>query len=319
MMKRAGIIVVGLIVVALLLVSTVTYTVPSTDKAMVLTFGKETRELNGANPDEAGLHFKWPWPIQRLVSYDGRTFMFESGIEQFQTKGDRQNMLATVYCAWRIEDAAKFYRSKETREAGEMALRELLKDIQGNVLGSHPMSDYVNTDLEKIKLRQIEHEMQTEMQESALKEYGVEIVMVGIKSLALPEDVTAAVIRQMIAERRRFITRYEGEGAARATAIRERAKAAKDKIVSFASRRAIDIETRGQEAAAEYYKTYDQNESLSIYLRWLESMRITLKDRTVMVIDPSWMFPLRYFSQDIVLPPTMSIRSGNDDKNKSSR
>ena len=318
-MKRVGIIVVGVIVVALLLVSTVTYTVPSTDKAMVLTFGRETRELDGANPAEAGLHFKWPWPIQRLVRYDGRTFMFESGIEQFQTKGDRQNMLATVYCAWRIDDAAKFYRSKETIPAGEMALRELLKGIQGNVLGSHPMSDYVNTDLEAIKLRQIEQEMQDEMQKNALNEYGVQIVMVGIKSLSLPEDVTAAVIKQMIAERRRFITRYEGEGAARATAIRERAKGARDKIVSFANRRAIDIETRGQEAAAEYYKTYDQNESLSIYLRWLESMRITLKDRTVMVIDPTWMYPLRYFSQEVELPPTMSTPTADEGTKKSSR
>ncbi len=301
-MKRVGIIIAGVVVVALLLISTVAYTVPSTDKAMVLTFGKKTRGLDGSNPAEAGLHFKWPWPIQHVVRYDGRTFMFESGVEQFQTKGDRQNMLATVYCAWRINDAATFYRSKETIPAGEMALRELLKDIQGNVLSSYGMSDYVNTDLESIKLRQIEQKIQDRMQTVAMREYGVQIVMVGIKSLALPEDVTAAVIKQMAAERMRFVTRYEGEGAARATAIRERAKAARDQILSFAERRAIDIETRGQEAAAEYYKTYDQNESLSIYLRYLESMRISLKDRTVMVIDPTWMYPLRYFNQDVVLP-----------------
>src|SRR4051794_12155224 len=53
------IVVIGLAVLGML--STMFYTVQEQEKAAILTFGKYTSEK------EAGLGFKWPYPIQKVV------------------------------------------------------------------------------------------------------------------------------------------------------------------------------------------------------------------------------------------------------------
>ena len=76
MKKHMGLIAIALIIVAALLACTVFYRVDELkDVALVKTFGKVTRVLRGS--EHAGLHFKWPWPIQSLVRYDSRTRIFE--------------------------------------------------------------------------------------------------------------------------------------------------------------------------------------------------------------------------------------------------
>ena len=77
-MRRVGMILVAILVVVILLVSTVAFTVPSTEIVLVKTFGKTTSVYDGNVGEQAGLKFKWPYPIQRVVRYDARTFVFES-------------------------------------------------------------------------------------------------------------------------------------------------------------------------------------------------------------------------------------------------
>jgi membrane protease subunit HflC len=276
-------------VAAVLLLMTVAYAVDELqDIVLVKTFGRIAAVYQGK--EDAGLRFKWPWPIQRLVVYDRRTSVFEDTSSEVPTR-DKQNMLVTMYCAWRIGDGEKFHRRIEDRQAAQERLRDLLRNYKKDVVGRYDMADFVNANPEEMKIATIEKEIFDRVQAEARENYGIEVVRVGLKSLALPEQVTTAVIDSMKEERQDKVRRLKSEGEAIATAIVERAKAARAKIRKFAERKAEEIRSEGYFAAAKYYELYGDDYKLSMFLRALESFKIWLKERSVILMDPS-MFPM---------------------------
>jgi len=300
MRRHFGMFMLAVLVVALLLISTVAYKVDFTEYALVKTFGQTTAVIDGAT--QAGLKFKWPWPVQRLVRYDARTSIFEDTASELATS-DKQNVLVTMYCAWRIEDPSKFNRTIVTSAAAVARLRDLLRSAKKDTIGSHIMADLINTDPAKMLIPQIEQEVLEPVRSQATDSYGITVVRVGIKSLQLPKDVSAVVIEAMKEERQRDVRRYEAAGEAQATAIRERAKAASDQILAFASRKAADIQSEGDQAAAEYYKEYEKNEEFSMFLRSLESLRTELKSRSVILLDGSELPAVEFFRTGPSLEP----------------
>jgi len=289
MRKHVGMLVLAVSVAAVLLLMTVAYSVDELqDIVLVKTFGRITAVYQGT--EDAGLRFKWPWPIQRLVVYDRRTSVFEDTSSEVPTR-DKQNMLVTMYCAWRIGEAEKFHRKIEDRQAAQERLRDLLRNYKKDVVGKHDMADFVNTNPEEMKIEGIEKEIFDRVQAEARQSYGIEVVRVGLKSLALPEQVTTAVIDSMKEERQDKVRRLRSEGEAIATAIVERAKAARAKIRHFAERKAEEIRSEGYYAASKYYELYGDDYELSMFLRGLDSLKIWLKERSVILMDPS-MFPM---------------------------
>lgn len=284
MKTHYGMFLLALLVVVLLLASTVAYTVDFTEYALIKTFGQTTAEINGR--EQAGLKLKWPWPVQRLVRYDARTALFEDTANEVATS-DKQNLLVTMYCAWRIADPALFNRTITTAASAQDRLRDLLRSAKKDVVGRHRMEDLINTDPDKMLIAQIEDSVLQTVRAQTMDTYGVEVVRVGIKSLGLPKEVTAVVIEAMKEERQRDVRKFEAAGEAQATAIRERAKAASDQILAFANRKAAEIRSEGDRAAATYYKEFARNERFSMFLRSLESLKTELAAKTVILLDGS--------------------------------
>jgi len=299
MRSHMAMVVLAFVVVVVLLISTVAYKVDFTEWALIKTFGATTKEVDGRV--DAGLHFKWPWPIEKLVRYDARTFVFEDTSTEIPTH-DQQNVIVTLYCAWRIEDPRRFHGSIETTKAAQEQVRRLLRDAKGAAIAQHDMDSLVNTDPKKMRIPQIELEVLDAIAAQAKTDYGVQVVQVGIKSLALPKSVTTAVIDAMKEERQREVTELESAGKSRATAIKARARAASIQITEFAKRKADAIRSEGIRASADIYKTFEQDEPFSMFLRWLESLETELGGRSVMILDPSQMLALRYFNEGPSLP-----------------
>ena len=300
MKRHVGMLVLALLVVAVLLASTVAFKVDSTEYVLVKTFGKTTRLIDGVK--EAGLAFKWPWPVQKLVHYDARKSVFEDTSTELQTR-DKQNLLLTLYCAWRVADPAKFNASIQTAKAAQERIRDLLRSAKSDVVGRHNLEDFINTDPQKMLMASIEEEILTTVQRVAFQDNGVKVVSVGIKSLGLPESVTQAVIEAMKAERQRDVRRYESSGEAQATAIRERAKAAGNQILEFANRKAAEIRTEGDRAAAGYYREFAKDERFSMFLRSLESLKKELESKSVILLDGSLLPAVGFFQQGPSLKP----------------
>ncbi len=296
MKRHIGIIVLALLVFVVLLIITVAYVVDETkDIVLITTFGKITQVVEGRR--DPGLHFKLPWPIQKLIRYDSRDHPLSSSYRQLQI-GEKVNIMVTVFCVWRIEDPEKFYRTKKTVQSADEALRALLSSEMTGVLGKVDMDELVNTDPSKMKLAEIDARIRRRVRKRAMEDYGIELSPVGgIRVLGLPQSVSKAVITAMIEERSKEISKHQAEGQATADAIIGRATAARDKILAFTRRKAADIRTQGEAKAAEAYDKVKEHPEFSMFLRSLESLRVGLKNRAVFFLDPDSLPIMRWLRE----------------------
>ena len=120
----------------------------------------------------------------------------------------------TVYCAWRIEDPVTFHQKIEYVDAAQERLRTLLRNDKKGVINRRNMEELINTDPDAMRIPDIEGEIFQLVAKKAMEDYGIEVARVGVKSLGLPENVSAAVIDAMKEERQRYVRRYESEGDA---------------------------------------------------------------------------------------------------------
>ncbi len=288
MRRHLGSILLAVFVVLVLLISTVTYTVDEQrDVVIVTTFGRVTDVQDPReDPDAAGLHLKLPWPIQSIVRYDARNYVFEDPYEQVET-ADHKLMLVATYATWRIAEPKIFIERVPggTVEAGQEQIRKKLRDAKRDGIGAYGMGKLINTQPEEMKLEKIEKDILAEVRNDLREAYGVEVIQVRVKLWGLPDSVTSAVIDMQKKDRLRDVERYRAEGEAQATAIIERAKSAATQILAFANRKAEAIRNEGIEQSRKYYKEFAQNPKLSRFLRWLETLRTSLSGKTVLVMD----------------------------------
>ncbi|MCD6365305.1 MAG: protease modulator HflC [Planctomycetes bacterium] len=313
MKKHIGIITLGTLVVGVLLLYTVTYQVDELkDIVLIERFGEVVRELSGAK--DAGLKIKWPWPIEKMIRYDSRAFIFEDTHEEVPTV-DKQNLLVTVYCAWKIADPAKFHRAVRSSDPAEKIektqerIRDLVRSKKKDVVGNHEMASFINTDPLKMRSREIEQQMRDAISEVAMRDYGVAIVGLGIKSLGLPNEVTKAVIDAMKKERQRDVSRYESGGEAMAEFIESRAEAASNQILAFAQLKAKDIRTEGDQAAAKYYRRFRTDPQFAIFLRRRESLKKALSGKTVIMLDGRELSAIKLLREKPSLTPKTSEKA----------
>ncbi|MBS3820734.1 MAG: hypothetical protein GVY16_00475 [Planctomycetes bacterium] len=301
MKGHLGIIIILVVVVLALLVSTITFTVDETqDIVLVKRFQSTVRVIDGRETGSAGLHWKWPMPVDSIVRYDSRNHVLVDSYSQLQIDGDA-NITAQLFCTWRIKDAALLNRTTETVEETEDALSTMLTTTLKNIMGSYRMEEIVNTDKDEMKLDDIEEKVLDAVKVQAMEQYGIEVVDVGIRELGLPKIISQKVIDAMKAERQQEISRYEAAGKAVADAIVGRATAAKQKILEFAKRKAGDIRTQGEARAAESYRKFREQPEFSMFLRSLETLRTALSDRTVFILDAETMPILRWLRSEPTL------------------
>jgi membrane protease subunit HflC len=282
MKSKTSLIILAVAVLIILVVSTVGFKVSSTELVLVQTFGETSRILDGANGD-AGLHFRWIFPIDQLVRYDNRIDMFEDVHKELQT-ADKQKIQITMYCAWRVNKPEKFLKEIKTIDAARGRIRKRLQAKQGDVIPKHTMSELVNTDPKQMKLVEIEGEVLAKLRE-VQDELGVEIVTIGIKALGLAQDTSKVVIEAMKTERQKEIEKLESMGQAIANTIVSRANNASLKILAFAERKAGGIRTAGHKEAAKYYSQYKDNPRFGMFLRELDTLKSGLGQNATIWLD----------------------------------
>jgi membrane protease subunit HflC len=293
------------IVVLLLLAWMFLFKVDFTEYVIVRTFGKTTAVMDGTKKD-AGLHVRWPF-VQEIVRYDARTFDFEDAANELVTR-DHQNITLTTFCAWRINDPLTFQTAVRDisgggeAKAGQELIRTKLRSAKGSVIGQHNMADLVNTEASRMQITQIEKQLKDALAAEVLRDYGVEVTMVGIKTLGLPENVSEKVIASMKAERQREAQNYESAGQAQAMAIRERAKESAEQILAFANRKAGEVRAEGDAAAAVQYAKFEANWQLAAFLRSLESLKKELQGRSIFLLDAGTIPAVGYFRHGPSLP-----------------
>ncbi|MFA5864675.1 MAG: protease modulator HflC [Phycisphaerae bacterium] len=266
----------------------VAFEVPFTHTAVVTRFGQVMKTYSGLKPEEVGLRFKYPWPIEQVILFDNRVRIYESKLEQLFTS-DEQSITVTIYTAWRIgadkDDVLRFLKVVNTPENAESKLSGMAHDAMGKVVGRSAFESFVSTDPARMKFSQIEEELSERIKEQAKGTYGIEVLTVGIKRLELPEEATKKVFDRMRQEREQLAKKYKAEGEGQARQIRAQANRIASDLENRARAEAIAITGEGDVAAAKYYKIFAENPDLHNFIKRLETLKEILPRRSTLILD----------------------------------
>jgi membrane protease subunit HflC len=277
-MKNIAVVILVVLIVGVMLLYLVSFQVRQSEMALILTFGKPTRPIT-----EPGWRLKWPAPIQTLVKYDARQMLFEGVEEETVTKGG-EPIIVQTYLIWQIADPVKFREAVRDEAGAEKLLKSRLRDVQNKVVGKHYFSEFVNTDRAQIKFDDIENEMGQLIEEPVQTAYGIKIENVGIKMLKVSEKVTEDVFARMKSDRKRKTDATLAQGSAEATRIKSDADAKITELMAATEARAKAIRGSGDAEAAQYYKMLEADPDFAMFLREIETLKKTLKERTTVVL-----------------------------------
>jgi len=271
---------IGMLLLVLFVLLLFFFQVRQSEVAFVSTFGNPT-----AGSVSPGLHFKLPWPIQKVHKFDARVQSFEGKFEEALTS-DGKPLMVQVYLGWKIVNPQLFYSSfgGSTNDATRN-LDGLVGSAKNAVVGKHPFNHYVSTDPAQLKFDDIEKEMLAYIKSEAQAKYGVNIEFLGIKRLGIPETITQSVFARMKAERERLVQQYQAEGQARAIEITAEANRKRDEILAKADAEATRVRGQAEADSQEAYRILERNPELATFLMRIKALEDSLKDRATLIVD----------------------------------
>ena len=278
-MKNIAITILIVLVVAIMGLYLVSFQVREIQYALVTTFGKPTRQIT-----EPGWYFKWPAPVERVLKFDSRLRVLEGDLGETTTKG-AVPIIVNTYLVWKIAEPLQFYNAVGTIKEAQNKLLSQLGDTQNKVVGRHYFAEFVNSGPEKIKFKQVEEEMLSDLIQPVRNNYGIEIKTLGIKQLKVSEDVSKDVFERMKAERSRKTEATIAEGNAEATKIMTDADSKKTELLAAAEARAKAIRGQGDAEAAKYYKMLEEDPEFAMFLRKIETLKKALEERSTIVFS----------------------------------
>jgi len=254
------------------------YSVRETEFVLVTQFGRPVRTVT-----DAGLKVKWFF--QTAIYFDRRLRVYNPRPSEFLTH-DKKNIVIENYVLWRIEDPDRFVQTVGDATAAEMRLHDIIWSGLSAALGTHDLDSIVGTEPEKVRTPVMLDKLTALTDRTALDQYGIEVVDVGIKRLNLPEQNKQSVYARMRAERERIARQYRAEGEEQALSIRASADRQKEEILSLAYKQAENIKGQGDaESTRTYGQAYSKNPSFYKLLRTLESYKKVLDDKTTAILS----------------------------------
>jgi membrane protease subunit HflC len=298
--------ILGVVLAAVLLRGSV-FTVNPTEFVYVTQFGRRVATYDGgANDSDAGLHLRWPWPVQSVQRLDRRLQYFDlPGIEVLthdqEGKAVDKTLTVEAYVCWRIlgkdqdpEAVDRFVRAMGTADRVKVILGQPLNGRLGALVGQKNMDDLIGTaatpegkkkvDVQMEQLRQL---LLAELRPQARQDYGIDLVDVRLRRFNHPVQVRESIFTRIRSERERKAEFYRSEGTREAANI---ASAAEEKRRTLlAQARADEKFLKGQadtEADQIRNRAHSKDPEFYAFLKKLEKMQNILgENKTVLLLS----------------------------------
>src|SRR6516162_2217036 len=229
--------------------------------AYVTQFGKHVATYNGACDTEAGLHWRWPWPIQSVLLLDRRLQYFDLPAAELLThdvKGDTIDRTLTIvaYVCWRIAEedngVDRFIRRVGDPAQAKTILTQRISSQFGARVGQMGIDDLISVEPGKVEsnMQKLRQGLLEQMQHHAQTEYGIELVDIRLRRHNYPAQVRQDIFNRIRSEREKKAADYQSEGEQLAAQIKSEAEKEARNIVTGA--RAREQELKGNADAESY-------------------------------------------------------------------
>lgn len=263
------------------------YTVDESEQAVIITFGKVDQTIT-----ESGLHFKMPWPIQKVETLSKETFSLTFGYtesgegtqtfpdESKMITGDENIVLADLVVQWKITDPAKYlYNADSPKDILYDATSSSLRSI----IGSSKIDDALTSG--KAEIEAEVWELLTALVEKY--DIGVSILAVKLQDVELPNKEVRKAFTDVTDARETMNTKIN-EAKKYQNKLLNEAEGEKDAIISKAQG---EKEARIQRAIGdtavfnELYEAYKTNPQITRQRLILETLEQVLPNAEIYIMN----------------------------------
>lgn len=285
--------------VAIVVLSTASYTVMETEQVVITQFGKPV----GKPITTPGLKLKVPF-VQKVHAFEKRFLEWEGDPNQIPTK-DKRFLWVESYARWRITDPLLFFQRLHDERGAQSRLDDILDGETRNTIAKHELIDLVRATNRPFvvaedvaELSQPEAAERVEFGRDKLTQevlqnarrrtgdLGIEILDFRIKQINYVDEVRQEVYARMISERKRIAERYRSEGAGEAARIAGEKDRQLRVIESEAYRTAQEIRGKADAEAADIYaKAYNRDPDFYRFLKSMGTLSQSFDPETVLVLS----------------------------------
>ncbi|MDO8696178.1 MAG: HflC protein [Pseudomonadales bacterium RIFCSPLOWO2_12_59_9] len=263
------------------------YVVSVTEKAVLLQFGRIVQA-----DVQPGLHLKIPF-INRVSKFDARLQTLDAPTQRFLTL-EKKAVMVDAFAKWRIADAERFYTSiSGLKQIADDRLSQRLESGLRDEFGKRTLHEVVSGERDALMA-----DITASLNKLAMKELGIEVVDVRVKTIDLPKEVNRSVFERMSTEREREAREHRAKGKELAEGIRADADRQRRVLLAEAYRGSEEARGDGDAlAAAIYAKAYGMDQEFYAFYRSLRAYRESFASKSdVLVLDPSSEF-FRYLQK----------------------
>ena len=281
--KPIATILILLIVVA----SNALYVISEVERGVALRFG----EMIQADI-KPGLHMKTPF-IDNIRRFDARILTVDAQPASFFTV-ENKRLIVDSYAKWKISDVEIYYKATGGSErTAESRLANRINAGLRDQFGTLTLQEVVSGERDALMKN-----ITDSLNNTVLKELGVEIVDVRVKRIDLPPEVSNQVYRRMTAERNKEAQELRSTGKEKAEKIR--ASADRERTIELANAYRDAEELRGQgdaDAARIYAEAYEQDPEFYAFVRSLNAYKSSFSNKgDILLVEPDSDF-FKYLNQ----------------------
>ena len=272
---------------------------------LIRQFGRVQRVVT-----QSGLTFKIPF-VESVDTIPKELLLYDLPASDVITS-DKKTMILDSYVLWHVTDPLKFAQTLScsvTNAEGRidaivynatkntisnMKQDEVIRSRDGKmtITVDESETDVTGNDLvlseekqEVIEITSLTEEIMEQINHVE-EQYGIEIVVVDVKKLDLPDDNKQAVYARMISERENIAAQYTAEGKSEAKMIENTTDKEVSIMLSDAQAKA---EATVAEGEAEYMRILSEKMDFYSFVRALDAVKasITGDNKTVILSDDS--------------------------------
>lgn len=276
------------------------FIVDETQFAFRLQFGSPV----GSIIRRPGVHLSIPF-IQTIKRYDNRVLDFDGDADLIPTK-DKKYIYVDPIARWRITDPLAFYQKLGTFKRAQQILDGIIDAAVSGIVSRNNLiesvrssnkivtkaDDKTESDRTEAQIRPItkgRKKLEREILKEAsrkLPQYGIQLIDVRFKKIALEEKVQKKVLQRMISERDKIATRIRSEGIAKRDDIIGTASRDIVKMLAEAKMKAQIIMGEGDSQSAQTYaNAYIQDADFFKFYRQLQSYEQTITKQTTLMMS----------------------------------
>ena len=261
------------------------FIVRQTELAIVFQFRDVIRVL-----EKPGLHFKVPY-IQNVTFFDKRVLAVDAPSQEIML-AEQKPLQVDAFARYRIKDPLLYFQRLRSEKIANNRLTSLLNSTLRSVLGKINLAALLSTERVEVMTR-ITNLLNTEV-----KDFGIEIVDVRIRRADLPEKTGDAVFARMRSQREQEASQIRAQGQQEALQTRVEADKEATVIVAEAKGKAEKLKGNGDRNALDIMSDATRKDpQFFAFWRSLLAYREGLKpDNTTYFLNPNGEF-LKYFDK----------------------